>query len=84
VQCEPELTTKGVDVSQAQAIENQIRQEGTALKAASDSHDGNAVKAENQHLATLCSQFRDIVKGCRTVHRAKATATPAAAVPATA
>jgi len=77
------LTAKGVDVSQAQAIENQIQQEGTDLKAGFDSQDGNAVKAANQQLATLCNQFRDIVKGYRTAHPAKATVTPAAAVPAT-
>jgi hypothetical protein len=77
------LTAKGVDVSQAQAVEDQIRQEGTALKAAFDSQDGNAVRAANQQLATLCSRFRDTVKGYRAVHPAGATTTPAAAVPAT-
>ena len=43
------LSAKGIDVSQAQAVENQIQQEGTALKAAFDSQDNNAVKAANQH-----------------------------------
>ena len=77
------LTAKGVDVSQAQAIENQIQQEGTALRAAFDSRDGSAVKAANQQLTTLCSQFRDTVKGYRTAHPVGATITTTAAVPAT-
>ena len=76
------LTAKGVDVAQAQAVENQIQQEGTALKAAFDSQDGKAVQAANQQLATLCSQFRDIVKGYRTAHPAGETVTQTAAVPA--
>ncbi len=76
------LTAKGVDVSQAQAVENQIQQEGTALRAAFGTQDGKAVKAANQQLATLCSQFRDTVKGYRAAHLPGATATPAAAVPA--
>jgi len=76
------LSAKGIDVSQAQAVENQIQQEGTALKTAFGSQDGKAVKAANQQLTSLCSQFRDIVKGYRTAHPVTATATPAAAVPA--
>jgi hypothetical protein len=76
------LSAKGIDVSQAQAVENQIQLEGSALKAAFDSQDGNAVKAANQQLCTLCTRFRDIVKGYRTAHPVTATATPAAAVTA--
>ena len=76
------LTAKGVDVSQAQAFENQIQQEGAALKAAFDSQDGKAVQAANQQLATLCSQFRDIVKSYRTAHPVTATTTLTTAVPA--
>jgi hypothetical protein len=68
------LSAKGVDVSQAQAIENQIQQEGTALKSGFDNRDNNAIKAANQQLATLCGQFRDIVKGYRVAHPAKMTA----------
>ena len=75
------LSAKGIDVSQAQAVENQIQQEGTALKAAFGSQDNNAVKAANQQLSTLCTQFRDIVKGYRTAHPVTTTVTPAAAVP---
>ena len=78
------LSAKGIDVSQAQAVENQIQQEGTALKAAFDSQDNNAVKAANQQLSTHCTQFRDIVKGYRHVHPVTTTVTPAAAVPVSA
>ena len=78
------LTAKGVDVSQAQAIENQIQQEGTALNAALTSRDESAIKAANRDLATLNQQFVSTVKGylAADAHRATAatTLTPAAAV----
>ena len=78
------LTAKGVDVSQAQAIENQIQQEGTALNAALTSRDESAIKAANRDLATLNQQFVSTVKGYRAAHAHRATAattlTPAAAV----
>jgi hypothetical protein len=79
------LTAKGIDVSQAQAVENQIQQEGSALNAALTSRDESAIKAANEDLATLNTQFAEIVKGYRTAahaHRATATTTvtPAAVV----
>ena len=76
------LTAKGIDVSQAQAVESQIQQEGTVLKTALDNQDGKAVTAANQQLESLCTQFRDLVKGYRTVHPAKAPKTHTSAVPA--
>ena len=79
------LTAKGIDVSQAQAVENQIQQEGTALNAALTSRDESAIKAANEELATLNKQFAEIVNGYRTAahaHRATTTTTvtPAAVV----
>ncbi len=78
------LTARGIDVSQAQAIENQIQQEGTALNAALTSRDESAIKAANQELATLNQQFVSTVKDYRAAHAHRATAittiTPAAAV----
>ena len=69
------LTAKGIDVSGAQAVENQIQQEGTALNAALTDRDESAIKAANQNLATLNKQFESIIKSYRSGHRAKATAT---------
>jgi hypothetical protein len=69
------LTAKGIDVSGAQAVENQIQQEGTALNAALTDRDESAIKAANQDLATLNKQFESIIKSYRSGHRAKATAT---------
>jgi hypothetical protein len=69
------LTAKGIDDSQAQAVETQIQQEGTVLNAAFTSQDENAVKAANQDLATLTQQFAGIVKGYRTAHRSQGTST---------
>lgn len=57
------LTAKGIDVSQAQEIETQIQQEGTALNAAFTSRDERAIKAANQDLATLDKQFVTLVQG---------------------
>jgi hypothetical protein len=57
------LTAKGVDVSQAQAVENQIQQEGTALNSALTSRDESAIKAANEDLATLNKQFATLVQG---------------------
>jgi len=75
------LTAKGVDVSQAQAVENQIQQEGSALNTALTSRDESAIKAANQDLATLNQQFAGIIKGYRSELRTKVTTT---ALPATA
>jgi hypothetical protein len=72
------LTAKGIDVSQAQAVETQIQQEGTALNAALTSRDESAISAANEDLATLNKQFAEIVKGYRSAahtHRATATTT---------
>jgi hypothetical protein len=79
------LTAKGVDVSRAQAVENQIQQEGTVLNAALTSRDESAIKTANEDLATLNKQFAELVKGYRSAaHTRKVTATttvtPAAAV----
>jgi len=67
------LTAKGIDVSQAQAIENQIQQEGTVLNTALTSRDESAIKAANEQLATLTQQFASTVKGYRAEHRARVT-----------
>jgi len=67
------LTAKGIDVSQAQAIENQIQQEGAALNAALTSRDESAIRAANEQLATLNQQFASTVKGYRAEHRARVT-----------
>ena len=67
------LTGKGIDDSQAQAVETQIQQEGTVLNAAFTSQDENAVKAANQDLATLTRQFGSIVKEYRAAHRSQGT-----------
>jgi len=75
------LSAKGIDVSQALAVENQIQQEGTALKTAFGNQDGNAVKAANEQLATLCGQFRDIMKGYRNAHPARGAPTPTVTAP---
>jgi len=69
------LTAKGVDVSQAQAVENQIQQEGTVLNGALTSRDESAIKAANQDLASLNQQFASIVKGYRSAHRSQVTPT---------
>lgn len=70
------LTAKGVDVSQAQAVETQIQQEGTALNAALTSRDESAIKAANGEISTLNKQFAEIVKGYRAAaHTHRATTT---------
>jgi hypothetical protein len=78
------LTAKGIDVSQAQGIETQIQQQGTALNAALTSRDESAIKAANEQLATLNKQFIDTIKGYRAQHASRPTATttvtPAAVV----
>ena len=76
------MTAKGIDVSQAQAVETQIQQEGTVLNTALTNHDEQAIKAANQDLATLNQQFASIVKIYRAEYRQHATpsttVTPAA------
>jgi hypothetical protein len=69
------LTAKGIDVSQAQAVENQIQQEGNVLNAALTSRDESAIKAANEDLATLNQQFTSIVKSYRAEYRTRATPT---------
>jgi len=73
------LTAKGIDVSQARAVENQIQQEGSALNAALTSRDESAIKTANQDLASLNQQFAGIVKGYRAEHRARVTPSVTAA-----
>lgn len=70
------LTAKGVDVSQAQAVLTQIGAERDPLKAALDAHDVTALKTVNAQIKTLDTQFVDIVKGYRAVHPAKKATTP--------
>ena len=70
------LTAKGIDVSQAQAVETQIQQEGTVLNAALTSRDESAISAANEDLATLNKQFAEVVKGYRAGHMKKVKATP--------
>jgi hypothetical protein len=70
------LTAKGVDVSQAQAVLTQIGDERDPLKAALDAHDATALKTVNAQIKTLDKQFLDIVKGYRAVHPAKKITTP--------
>jgi hypothetical protein len=71
------LTAKGVDVTQAQSLESQIRDAGAALSAALASHDEKAVKTANEQLAALDKQFAEIVKGYHAAKVKKAKATPA-------
>jgi len=67
------LTAKGIDVSQAQAVENRIQQEGSALNDALTSRNESAIRTANQDLASLNQQFAGIVKGDRSGHRTKVT-----------
>jgi len=70
------LTAKGVDVSQAQAVLTQIGAERDPLKAALDAHDATTLKTVNAQIKTLDTQFLDIVKGYRAVHPSKKATTP--------
>jgi hypothetical protein len=56
------LSAKGVDVTQAQSLEAQIKEAGAALSTALASHDEKAVKAANEQLAALDKQFAAAVK----------------------
>ena len=61
------LTTKGIDVSQAQAIENQIQQEGTVLNTALTSRDESAIKAANEQARNAqpgVHHYREGLPGC--------------------
>ena len=71
------LTAKGVDVSQAQAVENQIQQEGSVLNTALTNRDESAIKAANQDLATLNQQFAGIIKSLRSEYKRKAASSVA-------
>jgi hypothetical protein len=68
------LTAKGIDVSQAQAVENQIQQEGSVLNSALTSRDESAIKAANEDLAILNQQFTSIIRSCRAEYRSGHTA----------
>ena len=70
------LTAKGVDVSQAQAVLTQIGAERDPLKAALDAHDATALKTVNAQIKSLDTQFLDIVKGYRAVHPVNKVTTP--------
>jgi hypothetical protein len=85
------LTAKGIDVSSAQAIENQIQQQGAALKAGFDSRNADAVRVANQQISTFTQQFQETVKGYRQAYRQQqgagrsisVTPIPTVTVPAT-
>jgi len=74
------LSAKGIDVSQAQAVENQIEQQGAALQTGFDDQNAQEVKAANQQLSTLTTQFRDIVKGYRQSQHVSPTSTTTSAI----
>jgi hypothetical protein len=57
------MTAKGIDVSQAQAVLSQITAERDPLKAAFDNHDQPAVKSVDTQLTSLYQQFKTIVQG---------------------
>ena len=57
------LTAKGIDVTQAQAVLSQITAGRDPLKSAFDNHDQQAVKTIDTQLTALYEQFRTIVKG---------------------
>jgi hypothetical protein len=59
------LTAKGIDITQAQAVLDQITAERSPLKAAFDSHDQAAVKNIDSQLTALYEQFRTTVQGYR-------------------
>ena len=74
------LSAKGIDVSQAQAVENQIEQQGAALQTGFNDQNAQEVKAANQQLSTLTTQFRDIVKGYRQSQHVSPTSTTTSAI----
>jgi hypothetical protein len=59
------MTARGIDVTQAQTILNQVTAERDPLKAAFDSRDQQAVKTVDTQLAALYEQFRTTVQGYR-------------------
>jgi hypothetical protein len=59
------MTARGIDVTQAQTILNQITAERDPLKAAFDNHDQDAVKTVDTQLTALYEQFKTIVQGYR-------------------
>jgi hypothetical protein len=59
------MTAKGIDVSQAQAVLTQITAERDPLKAAFDNHDQAAVKTVDSQLTALYEQFKTIIQGYR-------------------
>jgi hypothetical protein len=59
------MTAKGIDVTQAQAVLSQIKAERDPLKTAFDSHDQQAVKNVDTQLTALYEQFRKTVSGYR-------------------
>ncbi|MGB7788233.1 hypothetical protein [Methanoregula sp.] len=59
------MTARGIDVTQAQAILSQITAERDPLKAAFDNHDQQALKTVDTQLTALYQQFRTTVQGYR-------------------
>lgn len=59
------MTARGIDVTQAQAILSQITAERDPLKAAFDNHDQQALKTVDTQLTALYQQFRTTVLGYR-------------------
>lgn len=76
------LTAKGIDVSAAQQIENQIQQDGAVLRSALDSRNEASIRAANEDLATLNKQFAETIKNYRASAHAKKTTAAATATPA--
>ncbi|MGA7626934.1 MAG: hypothetical protein WCA60_00415 [Methanoregula sp.] len=74
------LSGKGIDVSNAQAVESQIQQEGQALQTGFNDQNAQEVKAANQQLSILTTQFREIVQKDRQSLRATPTVTTTSAV----
>ena len=74
------LSGKGIDVSNAQAVESQIQQEGQALQTGFNDQNAQEVKAANQQLSILTTQFREIVQKNRQSLRATPTVTTTSAV----
>jgi hypothetical protein len=59
------LTARGIDVTQAQAILTQIVAERAPLKAAFDNHDQQVLNTVDSQLTALYQQFRTTVQGYR-------------------
>lgn len=59
------MTARGTDVSQAQAVLTQITAERNSLKDAFDNQDQAALKTADSQITALYEQFRTIIQGYR-------------------